>query len=138
MTPSAGRISAPGLMPASLPTSIPRPSASSSDACLPSSRSDTVGRNSEIVREAFIGLVNHRPVMDEIPTRGAGVDADARDHKQAPAECFAAEFAVFEQLLLIVDKPRVHHAVEGDRGGCPLRRSEEHTTELQSLMRLSY
>src|SRR3546814_16790988 len=59
--------------------------------------------------------------MDEIPTRGAGVDADARDHKQAPAECFAAEFAVFEQLLLIVDKPRVHHAVEGDRGGCPLR-----------------
>src|SRR3546814_14847926 len=129
MTPSAGRISAPGLMPSALPTSIPRPSASSSDACRPSSRSDTVGRNSEIVREAFIGLVNHRPVMDEIPTRGAGVDADARDHKQAPAECFAADFAVFDQLMLIIDKPCVHHAVERDRGGCSLPLTHENGRE---------
>src|SRR3546814_9666129 len=54
---------------------------------------------------------------------------------------FAAE-AVHDQRHRILGGKPARHGVEqlivADLGGCRLMRSEEHTSELQSLMRISY
>src|SRR3546814_7427909 len=83
--------------------------------------------------------------VDEMAVRGGGVlarpeDADLVAHAAAPEPADAQ--ARFDRLGIrdggVIAAHALHHQPDAGRGVDVEPRSEEHTSELQSLMRISY
>src|SRR3546814_3319430 len=83
-----------------------------------------LARDRRCVAERLRDGFEHRLEADVVPSRGERVE---REHARAPrAEMLGGEILAHRLAEIIVDVGRAD------------RRSEEHTSELQSLMRLSY
>src|SRR3546814_3163625 len=89
-----------------------------------------------------MSLWHNQPGQSHLGERSLGLRADcACAFGDVPDLIQRAEFAqqarhAFRQHLLFLRKSEVHHCPPCADG--PLGRSEEHTSELQSLMRISY
>src|SRR3546814_3017189 len=80
-----------------------------------------------------VDRIGHEHVsgLHVLPPRRGGLDADKRPHRLASMAKRTRDAARAGAHQGRVFRPCV-------RGGCPDTRSEEHTSELQSLMRISY
>src|SRR3546814_10701020 len=90
------------------------------------------------VADAFLRVVEHVVARDRVQDLLVGRDRDGLGRLQHPVEVVEADLAVADRR----DALRVAalHVAAGNRGvdRADLARSEEHTSELQSLMRISY
>src|SRR3546814_2537946 len=81
-----------------------------------------------------------------IPAEYIGLHRFKRDGKDGARELVVARMKEAGFLIPHIDKDGGEHDFEprtiqtpfGDRGGVVIERSEEHTSELQSLMRIPY
>src|SRR3546814_5979179 len=66
---------------------------------------------------------------EALTAEGNVIEADYEDAEELPAEVAARLEAIDEELAGLIERTRTYD---------PRERSEEHTSELQSLMRISY
>src|SRR3546814_4229564 len=89
------------------------------------------------VHRQFPGACSRGPLAnaDADEERFVAVGRDRRDHAGEMRAERQREAARFPDLAIDIDGPG--RVIDGEIGGLPTR-SEEHTSELQSLMRISY
>src|SRR3546814_1340754 len=90
-----------------------------------STRTDTLFPATTLFRSLEAAVGNMQPLGDRDGHVAAGADGRSRD----AARAIAAETAVGDEGMVVA---------VGRAGGAIDERSEEHTSELQSLMRISY